>query len=60
MSVMLGRRSFIARIAAFFAGTALFGVKRSEASIQGIEPMLGEFYASLSDQQRRRFNSALR
>jgi microcystin-dependent protein len=42
MSVMLGRRSFIARIAAFFAGTALFGVKRSEASIQGIEPMLGE------------------
>jgi len=26
----------------------------------GIEPMLGEFYASLSDQQRQRFNSALR
>lgn len=26
----------------------------------GIEPMLGEFYASLSDQQRRRFNSAVR
>lgn len=25
-----------------------------------IEPMLGEFYASLSDQQRRRFNSAVR
>ena len=25
-----------------------------------IEPMLGEFYASLSDQQRRRFNSAIR
>lgn len=25
-----------------------------------IEPILGEFYASLSDQQRRRFNSAIR
>jgi hypothetical protein len=25
-----------------------------------IEPMLGEFYASLSDQQRRRFNAAVR
>jgi hypothetical protein len=25
-----------------------------------IEPMLGEFYATLSDQQRRRFNSAIR
>ena len=25
-----------------------------------IEPMLGEFYASLTDQQRRRFNSAIR
>jgi len=25
-----------------------------------IEPMLGEFYATLSDQQRRRFNSAVR
>ena len=25
-----------------------------------IEPMLGQFYASLSDQQRRRFNSAIR
>jgi hypothetical protein len=26
----------------------------------GIEPMLGQFYATLSDQQRRRFNSAIR
>ena len=26
----------------------------------GIEPMLGLFYATLSDQQRRRFNSAMR
>jgi hypothetical protein len=26
----------------------------------GIEPMLGEFYASLSDEQRRRFNEAVR
>ena len=26
----------------------------------GIEPMLGEFYATLSDQQRRRFNAAVR
>ena len=26
----------------------------------GIEPMLGSFYATLSDQQRRRFNSAIR
>jgi hypothetical protein len=25
-----------------------------------IEPMLGGFYASLSDQQRRRFNASLR
>lgn len=25
-----------------------------------IEPILGQFYASLSDQQRRRFNSAIR
>jgi LTXXQ motif family protein len=26
----------------------------------GIEPMLGEFYASLSDEQRRRFNASVR
>jgi hypothetical protein len=26
----------------------------------GIEPMLGQFYGTLSDQQRRRFNSAIR
>ena len=26
----------------------------------GIEPMLGQFYATLSDDQRRRFNSAIR
>jgi hypothetical protein len=26
----------------------------------GIEPMLGQFYATLSDRQRRRFNSAIR
>jgi microcystin-dependent protein len=33
----------MARVAAFFAGTALFGhAKRSEAAIQSIEPYLGE------------------